>query len=137
MKVSGFWPLFFLLAVAAALAFLNFLSSDGGSNFSDLPVTNYGHGTSEIVTRRKLKENDSKRTSKDKVDNRLINLDDYAGKNGPYKAVRTEPIEHGTPYLPFLPRPPPPDLPSPDGYSDLSDLPSPGVYSDLPTPGGF
>ncbi|XP_061355681.1 uncharacterized protein LOC133300187 [Gastrolobium bilobum] len=110
MKVSGFCALFLL--VGTALTFFNFLSPTGASWFPDLVATNCGDRTTLIATSRKLKENGSNIRSKNKGDIGHVTLDDYNPIDPVPSAkasVNPGPIEHGTPLMPYIPKPPPPN----------------------------
>ncbi|CAJ2677743.1 hypothetical protein L195_g017420 [Trifolium pratense] len=121
MKVSSFCALF-LMAVTA-FAFFGFISATGPSLFPDLVNSRCGDKITPIAVSRKLKENVHGIKSSKKVDKGdQVTLEDYnpvdpspdAAKN-----VNPGPIEHGTPFMPFIPKSPPPSQPTP-GQDDYN-----------------
>ncbi|XP_022155067.1 uncharacterized protein LOC111021399 isoform X2 [Momordica charantia] len=123
MKLSGFWVLFFLLQMSLLLLF--FPSYINASPSSDMAL-NHRHlepneSFSAIPLNRKLKfqndEYDSPR--RNKVHQGDLNLDDYHPIDpvpSSKTSVKPGPIEHGTPLLPHIPNPPPPDQPQPGDF---------------------
>ncbi|KAI4316632.1 hypothetical protein L6164_024596 [Bauhinia variegata] len=109
-QVSGFCAL--LLAIGAALTFLNFSSPPVTPWFPDLVFTNCSDSDKMIITSRKLKESGSNITSNKRGDLGDVSLDDYRPIDPvpSSKALKPGPIEHGTPLNPFIPRPSPPPM---------------------------
>ncbi|KAL3732962.1 hypothetical protein ACJRO7_022479 [Eucalyptus globulus] len=102
MRLSSFWFVFFL--VGAALTFLG-LSSTGGVDFA---------GAGSLANRprcRKLKEDWHIPSTHAKENTGKANLEDY-GPIDPVPSskasIRPGPIDHGTPVMPFIPKPSPP-----------------------------
>ncbi|XP_008787163.1 uncharacterized protein LOC103705283 isoform X1 [Phoenix dactylifera] len=131
MRTLGFWILF--LAAGAALS----LSRSGG-NVGDTACTSRGveisvpvkdsaytshgietalpiEGVTAMITNRKLKERSySINTAKSTIDFGRINLEDYPRFDpvpSSRAAITAGPIEHGTPLMPYVPRPTPPNHP--------------------------
>ncbi|XP_038983396.1 uncharacterized protein LOC103705283 isoform X2 [Phoenix dactylifera] len=115
MRTLGFWILF--LAAGAALS----LSRSGG-NVGDSAYTSHGietalpiEGVTAMITNRKLKERSySINTAKSTIDFGRINLEDYPRFDpvpSSRAAITAGPIEHGTPLMPYVPRPTPPNHP--------------------------
>ncbi|XP_048130588.1 uncharacterized protein LOC115746361 [Rhodamnia argentea] len=109
MRLSSFWFAFFL--VGAALTFLG-LSSTDGVNFA---------GTGSLANRatcRKLKEDGHSPGTFEKESTGKANLEDY-GPNNPVPnskaSIRPGPIDHGSPLMPFMPKPSPPSPPQHGG----------------------
>ncbi|XP_030454595.2 uncharacterized protein LOC115675921 [Syzygium oleosum] len=102
MRLSSFCFVFFL--VGAALTFLG-LSSTDGVNFA-------GTGISATrATSRKLKEDGHNPRTYGNGNTGKANLEDY-GPIDPAPnskgSIRPRPIDHGTPLIPFIPKPSPP-----------------------------
>ncbi|XP_054819807.1 uncharacterized protein LOC129318856 [Prosopis cineraria] len=115
MKVPGFWVLF--AVVATILICLNFSSSIAGCSFPDLVSINCGDST-KITVSRKLKENRIGRTSNKKGGMGDVTLDDYQPIDpvpSSKTSVKPGPIEHGSPLIPFIPKPSPPVPPNAGG----------------------
>ncbi|XP_004499009.1 uncharacterized protein [Cicer arietinum] len=109
MKVSGFCALF--LVIVAALSFFNFLSTTSPSWIPDLIGTKCDDKTTPIATSRKLKENVGMSSDETGDISDHVTLEDYSPIDpspGAAKNVKAGPIEHGTPLMPFIPKPPPP-----------------------------
>ncbi|KAJ7961717.1 putative Glycosyl hydrolase family 35 protein [Quillaja saponaria] len=71
--------------------------------------TNCDDSTLMIIRSRKLKENGNEMS-----DTGNLNLDDYRPLNpvpNIRPSVRPKPIQHGTPLMPIIPKPPPPSHP--------------------------
>ncbi|CAJ2648193.1 unnamed protein product [Trifolium pratense] len=117
MKISGLCALF--LMVVTTFAFVSFISITGPSWFPDLVGTRCGDKTTPIAVSRKLKENVESIRSNDKGGiGDQVTLKDYNPIDplpgvGPSN-VNAGPIEHGTPLMPFIPKPPPLGHPNPD-----------------------
>ncbi|KAF7847401.1 hypothetical protein BT93_L3000 [Corymbia citriodora subsp. variegata] len=109
MRISGFWFVFFL--VGAALTFLG-LSSTDGANLA---------GTGSLADRatcRKLKEEGHSAGTYAKGNTGKANLEDYSPVDpvpNSKALIRPGPIDHGTPLMPFIPKPSPPSPTTPDG----------------------
>ncbi|XP_043713775.1 uncharacterized protein LOC122662257 [Telopea speciosissima] len=110
MKVFGISEL--LVVVGAALMFLVFTSSST-STFSN--VITAGHQDIRTMTlSRKLKDNNyNTHTEKMKIDVGNVNLEDYhlIDPAPSAKAIKSGPIQHGTPLMPYIPNPGPPSPP--------------------------
>ncbi|PON54274.1 hypothetical protein PanWU01x14_196640 [Parasponia andersonii] len=116
MKLSAFWVMFFV--VWTALMFLNISSYITGSRVHDMLFTNHGDGSTGIVISRKLKETNYKQNIKGNRDEATVKLDDYHPIDpvpSSKASVKPGPIEHGTPLIPYIPKPSPPDHPKRDG----------------------
>ncbi|XP_014504508.1 uncharacterized protein LOC106764688 [Vigna radiata var. radiata] len=103
MKVSGFFAL--LLVVGATLMFFNFLIPATASGSPDFIGTNHGDKATQIAVSRKLKENG---------DMSKVILTDYNGVDPPpgsrtKASLYPDPIEHGSPLIPYIPKPSPPE----------------------------
>ncbi|XP_058081544.1 uncharacterized protein LOC131229560 [Magnolia sinica] len=123
-KVFGFWVLF--MTVGAVLVFLSFSSSSSGSLGEDLLVGNAGsvfpvheENMKAAMTNRKLKENSYDWSgSTEKGESGDLNLEDYHSIDpvpSSRASIKTGPIEHGTPVIPYIPRPTPPSHPGHGG----------------------
>ncbi|KAL3840476.1 hypothetical protein ACJIZ3_025067 [Penstemon smallii] len=107
MKAFGF---LFLLLLIGTTAFLYLSCSTKGSTAS-----NSGSRNAMILTvkSRKLKDNiDSPSPDEDEDDDiGQVNLEDYRPFDpvpSSTASIRPGPIEHGTPLMPFIPKPSPP-----------------------------
>ncbi|OVA17099.1 hypothetical protein BVC80_9047g61 [Macleaya cordata] len=98
------------MVVGTTLLFIAFTSSSSSSSF--LPdIVFVGHGSSETAKtfNRKVLEknyNPSKEKNKRETDN--LNLDDYHLIDpvpSSKAAIKSGPIEHGTPLIPYIPKP--------------------------------
>ncbi|BAT82605.1 hypothetical protein VIGAN_03264600 [Vigna angularis var. angularis] len=113
MKVSGFFAL--LLVVGATLMFFNILIPTSASWSPDFIGTNNGHKATLIAVSRKLKENGNNVKSgiSNNGDMSQVILTDYNPVD-PTPGSRTkaslypDPIEHGSPLIPYIPKPSPP-----------------------------
>ncbi|XP_014504507.1 uncharacterized protein LOC106764687 [Vigna radiata var. radiata] len=116
MKISGFFGL--LLVVGATLMFFNILIPISASWTPDFIGTKYGDKATLIAVNRKLKENGINNNG----DMSQVTLTDYNSADPPPNS-RTKaslypgPIQHGSPLIPYIPKPSPPDHPIP-GDSD-------------------
>ncbi|KAF6152263.1 hypothetical protein GIB67_005917 [Kingdonia uniflora] len=132
MRCFGVWVLLMMLgAAAAALMVLSFTSSISNSASVNTDVVFTSHGNVEMTTsriRRKLKEESYNRgTKKNEKDPRNIKLDDYHPVNpvpSSKSSITNGPIEHGTPLMPFIPRPAPPSHPRRGGGGSGSPAPT-------------
>ncbi|WVY92148.1 hypothetical protein V8G54_037662 [Vigna mungo] len=111
MKVSGFFAL--LLVVGATLMSFNFLIPTSASGS---PGTNYGDKATQIAVNRKLKENGNKVESgiSNNGDMSEVILTDYNGVDPPPNSrakasLYPDPIQHGSPLIPNIPKPSPPE----------------------------
>ncbi|CAK8544706.1 unnamed protein product [Lathyrus sativus] len=112
MKVSGFCAVF--LMVVIVFTFFSFSGTiTNPSWFPDLVGTKCADETTPGAVIRKLKENVKSCTGY------RVSLEDYNPvdpiSGGDQKDVKPEPIEHGTPLMPFIPKSPPPK-PAPGDY---------------------
>ncbi|CAJ2675361.1 unnamed protein product [Trifolium pratense] len=87
---------------------------------SDLVNSRHGDKTTPIAGSKKLKENVHKIKSNEKVNiGDQVTLEDYNPIDPSpdvAKNVNPGPIQHGTPLMPFIPKPPPPSPPGQDDY---------------------
>ncbi|PSS19713.1 Neuronal tyrosine-phosphorylated phosphoinositide-3-kinase [Actinidia chinensis var. chinensis] len=116
MKGFAFWVLVFV--VGTALVLLS-LSADGSSSpVPDIALTRHEVDTAFTTRSRKLKEM-GHTSSPDKHDAGSVNLEDYDPID-PVPSSKTSissgPIQHGTPLMPFIPKPSPPDHPKHSGF---------------------
>ncbi|KAA8537839.1 hypothetical protein F0562_027581 [Nyssa sinensis] len=114
MKAFGFWVL--LSVVGTALVFLSFSSKGSSTSVSDMALTRHGNGMTITATSRKLKE-DGHTSSKTDAGN--VNLEDYhpidpVPSSKAY--IKPGPIQHGTPLMPYIPKPSPPGHPNHGGF---------------------
>ncbi|XP_027942003.1 uncharacterized protein LOC114195657 isoform X1 [Vigna unguiculata] len=114
MKLSGFFAL--LLVVGATLMFFNILTPTTAT--PDFTGTNYGDKATVIAVSRKLKENGNNVESVMSNNDDMIPTD-YSPVDPPpgsrsKASLYPDPIEHGTPLIPYIPKP----APSPPGDSD-------------------
>ncbi|BBG95172.1 Glycosyl hydrolase family 35 protein [Prunus dulcis] len=82
----------------------------------DFVFNHTGDGPKRIAISRKLKENGYTPRTQKKGNVRNVNLDDYhpIDPSPSSKAsIKPGPIEHGTPIIPYIPKPLPPAQPSP------------------------
>ncbi|XP_052188618.1 uncharacterized protein LOC127798992 isoform X2 [Diospyros lotus] len=108
-----FWVL--LSVAGTAMVFLSF-SGDGG--VSDMALTHHGNGMVEMTTNRKLKDNGHTSITK-KNEAGSVNLEDYHPIDpvpSSKASIRPGPIQHGTPLMPFIPKPSPPHNPETIGF---------------------
>ncbi|KAK9271425.1 hypothetical protein L1049_027016 [Liquidambar formosana] len=116
MKVSGFWVLFSV--VGTAFMFLNFSSTGTSSSVPDMISAHHGASMKMTATSRKMKENSYNPSTDKKSNAGHVNLDDY-GPIDPVPsskaAIKPGPIQHGTPLMPYIPKPSPPGYPNSGG----------------------
>ncbi|XP_057503915.1 uncharacterized protein LOC130787547 [Actinidia eriantha] len=90
------------------------LSTDGSSSpVPDIALTRHEVDATFTTRSRKLKEI-SHTSSTDKSDAGSVNLEDYDPIDpvpSSKTSIRPGPIQHGTPLMPFIPKPSPPDHP--------------------------
>ncbi|KAM7514405.1 hypothetical protein LguiA_003988 [Lonicera macranthoides] len=115
MKSFRLWVLF--LVVGSAL--ICFCFSNEATTYSSygMAFTGSENHVSMTATNRKLKEKiDTQSSDKSEADN--INLEDYRPIDpvpSSKASIRPGPIQHGTPLMPFIPKPSPsPPAPGPD-----------------------
>ncbi|KAL4604209.1 hypothetical protein ACB092_10G176600 [Castanea dentata] len=109
MKVSGFWVLLLLFVFGTTFLFLNV---SGRRIVSLVPDDD---GTRVAATSRRLKESGYNFGTDKKSQVGNVNLDDYHPIDpvpSSKTSIRPGPIQHGTPIIPYIPRPSPP-APSP------------------------
>ncbi|KAK9023428.1 hypothetical protein V6N11_003648 [Hibiscus sabdariffa] len=114
MKFPGIWVYFFV--VGAALVVFTFFCS---SSIPGMEFLQHGDGTRVTgTTSRKLKEiGDSPSNGKQ----RNVDMDDYHPIDpvpSSKASIKPGPIEHGSPLIPYIPKPPPPDNPKIAGISN-------------------
>ncbi|XP_022772234.1 uncharacterized protein LOC111314885 [Durio zibethinus] len=106
MKVPGIWVFFFVVGTALFVFTFSSSSSIHGMEFSQ-----HGDGTSLTGTSRKLRGN-GYNPSNEKKGN--VDLEDYhpidpvPSSRG---SINPGPIEHGSPLIPYIPKPSPPGHP--------------------------
>ncbi|KAA8528475.1 hypothetical protein F0562_035830 [Nyssa sinensis] len=116
MKTFGFWV--FLSVVGTTLVFLAFSAEGSTSSLPDMAFTRHGNGMTMTGTSRKLKEN-GYTSSSDKADAGNVNLEDYHPIDpvpSSKASLEPGPIQHGTPLIPYIPKPLPPGHPKHDGF---------------------
>ncbi|KAK1554647.1 hypothetical protein Q3G72_015179 [Acer saccharum] len=120
MKVFVFWVLFLMLA--PALMFFSFPKNNTSSSIPDMDFEHSGAFTI-MATSRKLKENGYVNPSTNKKHGvGKVNLEDYHPIDpapSSKASIKPGPIQHGSPLIPYIPKPLPPPTPS------LSPLPTP------------
>ncbi|KAF6170641.1 hypothetical protein GIB67_020203 [Kingdonia uniflora] len=122
MRYFGLWVLLMMLG-AAVFMVVSFTSSISNSDSVNTDVVFPSHGNVEMTKSRirKLKEESYNRgNKKNEKDPRNIKLDDYHPVNpvpSSKASIKNGPIEHGTPLMPFIPRPAPPNRPRRGGGS--------------------
>ncbi|KAE8659158.1 QWRF motif-containing protein 2-like [Hibiscus syriacus] len=107
MKYPGIWVFFFVVG-AALVAFTIIFSS---SSISDMEFLQHGDVTRVTGTSRKLKGiGDSPSNEKQ----RNVDMEDYSPIDpdpSSKASIKPGPIEHGSPLIPYIPKPSPPDNP--------------------------
>ncbi|XWS24133.1 hypothetical protein CRYUN_Cryun28dG0074500 [Craigia yunnanensis] len=106
MKVPGIWVFFFVVGTALLVFTFSSSSSIPGMEFSQT-----GDGTSIAGTSRKLKGN-GYNPSNEKKSN--VDLEDYHPIDpvpNSKASIKPGPIEHGSPLIPYIPKPSPPSNP--------------------------
>lgn len=114
MKGFVFWVLFFVFGTAMVL--LSFSTEASTSAVPDMALTSYGDGMAVMARNRKLKENGY--ASRTKSDVGGVNLEDYHPIDpvpSSKASIRPGPIQHGTPFMPYIPKPSPPGHPKRGG----------------------
>ncbi|XP_057469628.1 uncharacterized protein LOC130758690 [Actinidia eriantha] len=115
MKGFVFWVLFSVLGTA--LAFRCLFTEGRTSSVTGMTLTHYGDGMSVVARNRKLKENGFSSSIKSDVGS--VNLEDYHPIDpvpSSKASIRPGPIQHGTPLMPYIPKPSPPGHPYHGGY---------------------
>ncbi|KAJ4701637.1 Sulfhydryl oxidase [Melia azedarach] len=121
MKVSGFWVLLFVIGTAIML--LSFSRDKTSSSMPDAIFAQHSGGMAVMAVTtasRKLKENGYNSNNKEKHNVGKVNLEDYHPIDpvpSSKASVRPGPIEHGSPLIPYIPRPSPPGGHSTNGGS--------------------
>lgn len=113
MKGFVCWVLFFVFGTA--MVFHSF-SNEASASFADMALTRYWDGVAARARNRKLKENDY--ASSTKTDAGGVNLEDYHPIDpvpSSKASIRPGPIQHGTPLMPYIPKPSPPGHPKRGG----------------------
>ncbi|KAF7141587.1 hypothetical protein RHSIM_Rhsim06G0060800 [Rhododendron simsii] len=114
MKGFVFWVLFFVFGTA--LVFLTFPTEASTASVPDMALTSYGDGMAVMARNRKLKENVY--ASRTKSDAGGVNLEDYHPIDpvpSSKASIKPGPIQHGTPLMPYIPKPSPPGHPKRGG----------------------
>ncbi|XP_028092577.1 uncharacterized protein LOC114292750 [Camellia sinensis] len=117
MKGFVLWVLF--VAVGTTLIFLSFSTEGRTSSVPDMALTRHGDGMAVMARNRKLKEN-GYASSTDKSNAGSVNLEDYNPIDpvpSSKASLRPGPIQHGTPLMPYIPKPSPPGHPKPGGFT--------------------
>ncbi|XP_048332070.2 uncharacterized protein LOC107433730 [Ziziphus jujuba] len=113
MKASGLWVS--LVAVGTTLLFVSFTGSVTGFYVPELHFSYHGEGTTTKAISRKLKENDyNPSTLEIMKDAHTVTLEDYHPIDpvpSSKASIKPGPIEHGSPIIPFIPKPSPPGHP--------------------------
>ncbi|XWS14784.1 hypothetical protein CRYUN_Cryun35bG0038000 [Craigia yunnanensis] len=110
MKVPGIWVFFFVVGTTLLVFTFSSSSSIPGMEFSQ-----NGDGTSITGTSRKLKGN-GYNPSNEKKSN--VDLEDYHPIDpvpSSKASIKPGPIEHGSPLIPYIPKPSPPGHPKSGG----------------------
>lgn len=108
MKGFGFWVLLFM--VGTALLCLSFSSKTISSSVTDMAFDQNEKDVTVTVTGRKLKDHGYSRRSENS-DAGNINLEDYRPIDpvpSSKATIRPGPIQHGSPLMPYIPKPTPP-----------------------------
>ncbi|GAV70487.1 hypothetical protein CFOL_v3_13985 [Cephalotus follicularis] len=111
MKVSGygFWILFFVSCTA--FMFLSLSSSRTGPSIPDVIYNNHDGSMAMASTDRNLKEINGFDPGADEKELGDVSVDDYHPIDpvpSSKASIKTGPIEHGRPLIPYIPRPSPP-----------------------------
>ncbi|KAF3446565.1 hypothetical protein FNV43_RR11745 [Rhamnella rubrinervis] len=112
MKASGIWVL--LLLFGTDLLFLAVSGSITDYSVPDMHFSNHGVGSMKKAISRKLKENGHNPSMQKTVDMRMVNLEDYHPIDpvpSSKASIKPGPIEHGSPIIPYIPKPSPPGHP--------------------------
>lgn len=118
MKAFGLWALFVL--VGTALVCLGFSSKGSTSYIPGATSACHQSDVTLTVSSRKLKENVHAGSSQ-KRDAESVNIEDYHPIDpapSSKASIRPGPIQHGTPLMPYIPKPSPPapDHPKHGGF---------------------
>ncbi|XP_028056190.1 uncharacterized protein LOC114260305 isoform X3 [Camellia sinensis] len=119
MKGFMFWVLFLL--TGTALMFLCLSKERSTSSVPAMALNRHGDNMTVKTRGRKLKEN-CHASITDKSNSGSIKLEDYNPIDlGPSSkaSVRPGPIQYGTPLMPYIPKPSPPDHPKQEGFPYL------------------
>ncbi|XP_039023963.1 uncharacterized protein LOC120156773 [Hibiscus syriacus] len=106
MKFPGIWV--FSFVVGAALVSFTFSSS---SSIPGMEFLQHGDGTRAMGTSRKLKGIGNENQSN-------VDMEDYHPIDpvpSSKASIKPGPIEHGSPLIPYIPKPSPPDNPNSGG----------------------
>ncbi|KAM7277610.1 hypothetical protein ACFE04_004744 [Oxalis oulophora] len=106
MKISGFWVLF--LAAGTVVVLFGFSGSKIGSSNPYVTLTNQSGSTTITTTNRKVKDQHHHELKKD---SEYMNVEDYRPIDpvpSSKASIRPGPIEHGSPLIPYIPKPSPP-----------------------------
>ncbi|XVE70178.1 hypothetical protein DITRI_Ditri10aG0051600 [Diplodiscus trichospermus] len=109
MKVPGIWVFLFVVGTALLVITLSSCCSTSGMEYSQ-----NGDGSS-IGTSRKLKENGYNPSNGTKSN---VDLEDYHPIDpvpSSKASIKPGPIEHGSPLIPYIPKPSPPGHPKSGG----------------------
>ncbi|XP_034676972.1 uncharacterized protein LOC117907521 [Vitis riparia] len=114
-KFSGFWVLF--LVVGTPFMFLHC----SGSSIPDMVFTHHVGSVTMKATSRKLKVNGYEHNlgTDKKIIAGNVNLEDYHPIDpvpSSKASIKPGPIQHGTPLIPYIPKPSPPGHPKPGGF---------------------
>ncbi|PSS31477.1 Unconventional myosin-VIIb like [Actinidia chinensis var. chinensis] len=115
MKGFVFWVLFSVLGTALVLRCLSTKGST--SSVTGMTLTHFGEAMSVVARNRKLKENGF--ASSTTSDMGSVNLEDYRPIDpvpSSKASIRPGPIQHGTPLMPYIPKPSPPGHPKHGGF---------------------
>ncbi|XP_015060881.1 uncharacterized protein LOC107006879 [Solanum pennellii] len=110
MKTFGFSVLFLMMGITAFLSFFCF--NTGGMSFKWQNTD-----TTMTIKNRKLQEN-GYGPSINEDDSSKLGLEDYRPIDpvpSSKASVKPGPIEHGTPLMPYIPKPSPPPISTIDG----------------------
>ncbi|KAK9215773.1 hypothetical protein WN944_007779 [Citrus x changshan-huyou] len=113
MKVSGFWVL--LSVLGTALMLLSLSNYKASSSIPDVFSGQSDIGTIMTAVSRKLKENGYNPSTTKKSQVGQVNLDDYHRIDpvpSSKASMQPGPIEHGSPLIPYIPKPSPPGNPN-------------------------
>ncbi|KAL3505067.1 hypothetical protein ACH5RR_034908 [Cinchona calisaya] len=109
MKAFGLWVLFLVTFILAFMCFAFYGEGSVSSSSPGLVLEEQGSDITVTVKSRKLKEHTA--STHDKDDSGDAELEDYRPIDpvpSSKASIRPGPVQHGTPLMPYIPKPSPP-----------------------------
>ncbi|MCD9637710.1 hypothetical protein HAX54_021147 [Datura stramonium] len=118
MKVFGFSVLFLVMGITAFVSYIC-ISTGCTSSVPGMAFKWKNNNMKMTIRSRKL-QGKGYGPSTNEGDSRNLNLEDYRPIDpapSSKASIRAGPIEHGTPLMPYIPKPSPPPISTDDGLS--------------------